>query len=468
MYSVEDSLAMLEGLSIDLPANNSMGFAGADIAASVPSDPIDGRKGREHGESQFVFNPDNRTRVANDSVADYPWCANGRMWMTFPGSSSEYAGSGAMINRSFYITAGHCVFDRDLATPAWANQVAFSPGQDLQRIGSSYRRSEYQYFGEAAGVNLYSFAGWTESGNMDYDMAWVQLDRNMGDFTGWFGYGYNTDDSFYNGTANTAGYPGDLTPTEYDMWYQAGNARSYSITSERLQSNTMDVFGGQSGSGVYYSDGSSPIVHAVVSSEWSSGGTPLSNMFTRMTSAKFETISASVNGATAPTDRPDLVDYDAWFDTSYAYFSPGTVALCASLTVRSVVRNNGTAAAGSFSVRFRLSTDQTYDTTDYWVADATVSSLAAFNWADALATGTVPSGTPAGQYYLVWSIDALGEVSEFLESNNTGATSTRVTVQQAVLDLTAPGVSWAMDTLSEGTATWVEFQVKNEGTGRRL
>ena len=116
-------------------------------------------------------------------------------------------------------------------------------------------------------------------------------------------------------------------------------------------------------------------------------------------------------------------------------------------------------------MRFRLSTDQTYDTTDYWVADATVSSLAAFNWADALATGTVPSGTPAGQYYLVWSIDALGEVSEFLESNNTGATSTRVTVQQAVLDLTAPGVSWAMDTLSEGTATWVEFQVKNEGTG---
>ena len=36
-------------------------------------------------------------------------------------------------------------------------------------------------------------------------------------------------------------------------------------------------------------------------------------------------------------------------------------------------------------------------------------------------TFSIPSNVPAGQYYVVYSIDAFGAVSEFLEGNNRGA-----------------------------------------------
>jgi V8-like Glu-specific endopeptidase len=445
VYSVEASAAMLHSLGIDVEgmsdalSEHTLPSAGTGLPSVSPAD------GSPTVEPTFIFSPDDRSHVARSSVTTYPYSPNGRMWMTFPGDPNEFSGSGVMVNRSFFLTAGHCVWDS-----TWASEITFSPGQDGDAIGGSYQRSEYQPFGQAVGAQYWSFTGWTDFGDWNYDMAWVQLDRNMGDYTGWYGYGWNSDDAYYNNTATTSGYPGDLTPTQYDMWTQAGNARTYGITADQLQTNTMDVYPGQSGSGVYY-DGQ--IVHAVISSQWSSGGTPLYNMFTRMTSEKFDTIKGVIDSATTPTDYPDLVDYDQWFNTNFAWLSSAVVSTGDSLSVGSVVRNNGTATAGPFSVRFRLSTDTDYDVSDYFLADTTVSSLAALDWGYAAGTGTVPS-VPIGNYYLVWSIDPFGDVTEFAENNNTGFLSSRqvkVGSRPTLTSFSGPVDSTLEDTQAEVT-----------------
>src|SRR5262249_15900884 len=150
-----------------------------------------------------------------------------------------------------------------------------------------FKRSEYQYFGESRATQYAALDGWVNNHDWNYDMALVALDRDIGDFTGSMGWGYNTDSFFQGALLNTAGYPGDLTPTVYDMWYTSGTIQT--VNADNLQSQ-IDIYGGQSGSPVYAYFPSNPanqqeIIYATVSSEWSDQNhTPLYNQFTRITS----------------------------------------------------------------------------------------------------------------------------------------------------------------------------------------
>ena len=380
----------------------------------------------------IIFGGDGRTRVAHADLVTYPWSAQGRLWGTFPGETGSYSGSGTMVDHCFYLTAGHCVHQGG-AGGVWANQVSFSPGQDWERIGTSFQRSEYQFWGEAWATQLFTFTGWTDSKDWDLDLAWVLLDRNIGNYTGWLGFGYNSSDSWYSRTANLSGYPGDLTPTEYDQWFQTGNARDYGITTDQLRTDTMDVYPGQSGSGLYYvydpGGGSGSYVHGVTShhlytdsngnGQWDPGEPGFYNAFTRITEGKFDAIVDVIDNQATPADRPDLTDYDTWFNTNYAYFSPAKVVTGDSLTVRSVVRNNGTAAAGAFSVSFYLSRTSSFSP-DYLLGTVPISSLSPFQWADAIWSGPLPGGIPKGLYYVGWIIDSTNTQTEFAEDNNTG------------------------------------------------
>ena len=105
-------------------------------------------------------------------------------------------------------------------------------------------------------------------------------------------------------------------------------------------------------------------------------------------------------------------------DSNTAIVAPTVTSVGSAITVSSGVLNNGTAAAGSFVVRYRLSTDTTYSpATDVLLGDATINSLAAGSVTVAAFTGTVPA-IPAGNYYLVWTIDVLGQVVESNENDN--------------------------------------------------
>lgn len=401
------TLASIESTVVEL------GFSGLDEFAQAVN------SGDEITPA-YIFSPDQRTLVT--AHTSYPHRAVGRLWMNFNGSQSSC--SGATIGPYHVLTAAHCIHQGNGGN--WADEVVVSMGQDGNRISSNFRRSDDQWYGEARAVYYRTYTGWTANGNWDWDVALLTLDRNIGTTVGWLGYGWNSSNSFFDSpTMSTAGYPGDLTPSDFDQWeLNNGDPTSYNITTHLLRSNTMDVWPGQSGSSNWYGGDASPTSYAVTSHQATSGGVPIYNASTRITQTKFEDFQAwrtEDNTVRPPTDKPELVDFDTWFDTNTGIISDTSPYVGESINVLARIRNNGTAPAGSFDVRFRLSTDANYDAVDTFLGDATVSSLGNFQWKSASLNAPIPSSVSPGSYYVVYTIDVSNDVSEFSSTYHTGS-----------------------------------------------
>ena len=103
--------------------------------------------------------------------------------------------------------------------------------------------------------------------------------------------------------------------------------------------------------------------------------------------------------------------------------TPSTVAPGGSVSLTDVVKNQGTASAGSFYVTWFISTDSTVTTSDYEWGYRSVSSLAV--GATSNGAGSLPwpaTGTYAapGTYYIAVMADDTNAVSESNEGNNWG------------------------------------------------
>lgn len=353
-----------------------------------------------------VFGPDSRTQVTGTTT--FPWRAIGRV---------HTGGSGAMISPFHVLTAGHVVHSGG-SGGVWYNDLQVDLGQ-----ASQYDRP----YGEADWTYVRSYTGWTQNADWSWDWAVITLDRNIGNYTGWFGREWHSSTGYYDGlTVNTAGYPGDQPFGT--MWFASGPV-GYGTSTHFYYNGTMDTAGGQSGSPVWRYDGTNRYILGVHA--YGDGGDGY-NKAVRQTEGKFNNTGDWVAADTAPTDRPDLVDYDDWYNTNYAYFTPDPVTHGQQMTLRSVVRNNGTAAAGSFNVAFYASTNSIISTGDYLLGSVNIGSLGAFAWADAIATVNVSPSIPAGSYYVGWIIDSGGSQTEYLESNNTAYISGNLLLINAI------------------------------------
>ncbi len=479
VFPLNESVATAEKLNLLPDADSEPGFAGIGIGpwateTSASSTLPDGISPDEEATTaddppgtKAPFPPDERIPVPELEVAAPTWSSSGRLWVeNFDGSHS--AGTGTMIDEFFLLTAGHVVFEGGAGPAGAARQVVFSPAQDGEII--DFRRSKSQPYGEVVAptpppLRWYSFLEWINDGNIDYDMAWVELDRNIGNYTGWLGYGFNNDDSFYSrNVAHTVGYPGVLTPTEHDMFYGTGNAADFGITAHQLRTNTIDTNPGHSGGPLYYVERGDRIVRGVLS-----GSTdPLMyNRFTRMTPDKFTIIRDQIAAAAAPIDKPDLVDDDYWFNTDDATIDPSPVTPGANFKVESYVRNNGTAAAGRFTVSFYASTDTTIDATDHLIGETTVWSLSPFETKKVTWEGKFPS-MPKGTYNVGWIIDLRDDVkAEFDETKNTGMKANSQLTVAGMPDLLDGGGSGVSSTtVSDDTVGWsVWTNIRNDGDG---
>ena len=126
-----------------------------------------------------------------------------------------------------------------------------------------------------------------------------------------------------------------------------------------------------------------------------------------------ETNNTAVSG---PVDislfRPDL--------TVTALTFPATGATGKPLAISSTVRNGGPAAAGAFTVRFYLSSDEILDDGDVLLGSRMVTSLAAGASSMAVTSVTIPANTSAPASYRIIAVaDALDQVVETDETNNT-------------------------------------------------
>lgn len=382
-----------------------------------------------------IFSPDGRTKVSD--TTSFPFNAVGKMRIRWKGPDGVIDtaddiianGSGAMIDPYHFLTAGHCVYDTRYG--GRADKIEVMLGSKGNIIAGT-NRSDYEYYGEAKSVSTRTFEGWiqgdrTKSETFQYDIGLVTLDRNIGNFTGWFNYGY--DENLSSGTLmNVTGYPSDKFDSNsdgksdnYDMWTQSGKITS--TTDSILRSNELDIVPGNSGGPLWLdnSNTNKPTIYGVVSNETSSNKTPLYNEFARITSTRYNEIQNWINEDNAtrkPTDKADLVDSDTWFNTTVGSFSNNTIKNGENFSITVNPRNNGTAATGTFSVSFYASTDTNITNSigsHYLIGNTTISSINPFNSATATWNGAFPN-IPIENYYVVSFLDPTNSIPEFDES----------------------------------------------------
>ena len=141
--------------------------------------------------------------------------------------------------------------------------------------------------------------------------------------------------------------------------------------------------------------------------------------------------------------------------------APASVGTGQTLAIVSTVTNNGTAAAGAFTVTFYLSTDQTPGA-GAPVGSRKIAGLAAGGSNTATATVMIPLGFEPGPYFLSAVADSTGAVAESDESNNGLTATAQVTVLMFRADLMLTALT-APATVKTGQVLSVVSAVKNVG-----
>ena len=356
----------------------------------------------------FIFGTDTRQPVGESSVTTFPWSTVGRIWYEYP-DGTQWSSSAAVVGPRTLLTAGHVVYNA--AHGGYPTYFFFSPGQDGNKIfdpvsGNTFFRSDFQPYGAAQATGFETYTAWTASQDYDYDIGYVTLDRDIGDYTGWMGYGWNSNNSFFQGLGlNTAGYPGDLDVSTDTMYTAFGTIQT--VNTNNLQSTSIPLGPGQDGSPLWTYNGNNAdnVIYATMSSEWTLNGNPDYNQFTRITQSEFTDLSNLITADGTTTDLPCLVDTNSWFNTDKASFSPSSISPGGPFTAESWVTNIGTGAASNFQITYYADTATTLTGgTLYPLGTFDASGLNAMSSGYATLPGNLPLNVPAGTYHLAWVI----------------------------------------------------------------
>lgn len=164
-------------------------------------------------------------------------------------------GTGFMEGPNLMVTAGHCVygdptvkdFDDGLNNPRFPDELEFYPGVNGDE--EVLEEEDYEYYAEGFVINLNTDYYLNRNANSDW--AAIELDRNIGERTGWYGKisNFYTEGSYIKSN----GYPTDKDNTQ---WYSEGKILE-KMNDYKIYTDVYGV-GGQSGSAYHinYNSGS--------------------------------------------------------------------------------------------------------------------------------------------------------------------------------------------------------------------
>lgn len=215
-----------EGAAAEMAAPDTSGLRDIGEASFGPPPPA----------VETVHGADDRVQITNTSV--YPWRVHASLLIT-AADNSQWIGTGWFIGPHTLMTAGHVVYIKNSGVPGrdgWVKSIRVMPG----RSGASMP------YGSVTSTNFRSVTGWTNSGDENYDYGAIIIPTNLGNTTGWFGFGVYSDATLRGSVGNISGYPGDKPSGT--QWY---DARQIASVNSRKVFYDIDTAGGQSGSAVY-------------------------------------------------------------------------------------------------------------------------------------------------------------------------------------------------------------------------
>jgi hypothetical protein len=270
------------GETIELP--NRVDLSGLNSGQSPEGDYIGANntvEGEPYGGRGF------NDMFITGGLTTWPRSGNVKLIMRFvdtAGSNRWFVCSGSMGDAGVVVTAGHCVYARTATGPDifdWAEEVYIYPAWDGNSNNGQFSNPDgdevIQNFGWARGDAFVAGSDWVNNGNWDRDNGLVRINRgssrNIGMLTGWFGWAWGGGCDTSRGYNNFS-YPAENCPNAglhngRDMYYWNGTIDS--CPGNQLQLNTggggcfNTVWGGMSGSGMYYISGDSRFTHAVAS-----------------------------------------------------------------------------------------------------------------------------------------------------------------------------------------------------------
>ena len=174
--SLEEAAA--QGLLPELPV---------DAAATSPFQPDTLEK--------TVIGADNRTTIS--SPRTYPYSAIAYMQVKAR-CGCEWSGSGFMVSKDCLMTGAHCVACTKHGDTACKITMYFGYKSNKNYLLKYDGATTYWY-----GTNFRDSQG---TYNTDWDYAYVHLEKNVGDTTGWFGLTAMSDSSLRTSYLEVAGY----------------------------------------------------------------------------------------------------------------------------------------------------------------------------------------------------------------------------------------------------------------------
>ncbi|MEZ5964251.1 MAG: hypothetical protein R3F56_10435 [Planctomycetota bacterium] len=315
----------------------------------------------------------------------YPYRVHGRVFITWPNGATGQ-GSGTLIDAKHVMTAGHVVYQSSKG--GWATKLQFQPGYD----------NGDKPYGEAVSASglgwRHSWTGWTQDGDYSDDVAYFQIDRPVGALTGWHGYGYSTSCSFYETTTfYTRCYPGEGAFTGQLMYQRSGTFDS--CPTDREARFNLYAYGGESGSGYYYLNGTSRYVRSVMSHRASNTDADT----VRLTESKFNDVVAGIAAAKAST-----FDFTPLGVTVGPTEAPHVARGAALPDLDFVVHNYSTASfTGTLNWTVRLSTNTIISTGDTLLRTTSSTFTAGANGSKSINhtnPPTIPVTVTPGTYYV--------------------------------------------------------------------
>ncbi|GAB2531298.1 CARDB domain-containing protein [Rufibacter soli] len=142
--------------------------------------------------------------------------------------------------------------------------------------------------------------------------------------------------------------------------------------------------------------------------------------------------------------------------------SSSSVLAGSSVTANSSLKNQGGLDASTSTLGYYLSTNNTFDAADVALTTTTGGSLAATASAAKSATLTIPTGTAAGSYYVLFVADPAKAVTESDEDNNVA--SVALTVIEPTVDLVLKTPALSVATVLTGNTVAASVTIENTGT----